>query len=108
MQMRRATLLALSLMACTWAQDTARAQTSAKPPVSIAPPNTLPASDPGADYDGFSASVNGDNETARQAAPARSRAARSAASNLDAAGPSSADQEDDALKRKLTICRNCK
>jgi hypothetical protein len=67
----------------------------------------LPAPNPGADYDGFSASVNGDNETARQAAPARSGAAKGAASNLDP-GQTSADQDDDALKRKLTICKNCK
>ncbi|MBR0905719.1 hypothetical protein [Bradyrhizobium liaoningense] len=107
--MRRATLLALGIMlAGIWPQDGVRAQTSTKPPVSIAPPNALPAPNPGADYDGFSASVNDDNETASQAAPARSRAARNSKSGADAADPASVDQEDDALKRKLTICKNCK
>ncbi|MBR0738432.1 hypothetical protein JQ581_15975 [Bradyrhizobium liaoningense] len=107
--MRRATLLALGIMlAGIWPQDGVRAQASTKPPVSIAPPNALPAPNPAADYDGFSASVNGDNETASQAAPARSRAARSSKSGADAADPASVDQEDDALKRKLTICKNCK
>ena len=106
--MRRATLLALGIMlAGIWPQDGVRAQTSTKPPVSIAPPNALPVPNPAAD-DGFSASVNGDNETASQAAPARSRAARSSKSGADAADPASVDQEDDALKRKLTICKNCK
>ena len=107
--MRRATLLALSLiLAGIWSQGSARAQSSAKPPVSIAPPTASPAQNPAADYDGFSPSVNGDNETARQAAPARSRAARGSTSNLDAGGSSSIDQEDETLKRKLTICKNCK
>jgi hypothetical protein len=45
------------------------------------------------------------------APPVRSRAAKGSTSNPDAkglAGQSSVDQEDEALKRKLTICKNCK
>ena len=107
--MRRAALLALGIMlAGIWSQDSVRAQTSTKPPVSIAPPNALPSPNPAADYDRFSASVNDDNETANQSAPARSRPARSSKPPADAADPSPVDQEDDALKRKLTICKNCK
>ncbi|TWI11064.1 hypothetical protein LPJ38_18515 [Bradyrhizobium daqingense] len=133
--MRSATLLALSLLfAGLWPHDGARGQTSAAPPVSLAPPDAspprasaknsrpppsgreafppvmgrlTPAPNPAADYDGFSA-VD-DNDTPSRVAPAaRSRAAKGAASNTDADGQSSIDQEDESLKRKLTICKNCK
>lgn len=135
--MRSVTMLAVSLVLVAVAShDSARGQASTTPPVSLAPPDaspprasaknsrpppaasgreasppvtgTLPsARNPGADYDGFSA-VD-DNDTPRQAAPpASSRAAKGAGSNKDADGQSSIDQEDESLKRKLTICKNCK
>ena len=65
----------------------------------------LPASpNSAADYDGFSAR-NDDSDTPSQVtAPARSRSARDG--NGDA--QSTIDQEDEALKRKLNICKNCK
>jgi len=144
--MRLATLLALGLiLAGTWSQDSAQAQSAASPPVSLTPPNAsppqgnaksakpkreptavandrrapassrrepsppviggLPASpNSAADYDGFSAR-NDDSDTPSQVtAPARSRSARDG--NGDA--QSTIDQEDEALKRKLNICKNCK
>ncbi|WP_177234721.1 hypothetical protein [Bradyrhizobium sp. cf659] len=131
--MRSVTLLALSLMFVgTWSDDSARGQTSVAPPVSLAPPKASPpranaknspaASDrvsstpatggppqspnPAADYDGFSA-VD-DNDTPEQATrPMTSRAAKGSRPNPDTA-QQSIDQEDEALKRKLTICKSCK
>ncbi|MCP3398321.1 hypothetical protein [Bradyrhizobium sp. CCGB20] len=77
------------------------------PPVIGGPPQ---APNPGADYDGFGA-VD-DNDTPSQVTPpVRSRAAKGSKSRPDTNGPaeqSSVDQEDEALKRKLTICKNCK
>lgn len=136
--MRSATLLALSLMVVgIWSQDGARGQTSSTPPVSLAPPKASPpranaknspaASDrmsstpaigglpsppnSAADYDGFSVGSD-DNDTPDQATrPVASRAARSATSNPDSKGNAAQqliDQEDEALKRKLTICNSCK
>ncbi|RXT50026.1 hypothetical protein [Bradyrhizobium betae] len=133
--MRSATLLALSLMVVgVWSLDGARGQTA--PPVSLAPPNaspphanaknsripsasgretstsvpgvTAPAPNPAADYDGFSA-VD-DNDTASQP-PVSSHAAKGSRSNPDTKGTAAQqliDQEDETLKRKLTICKNCK
>ncbi|MCP3370393.1 hypothetical protein [Bradyrhizobium cajani] len=67
---------------------------------------------PATDYDGFSVGTADDHDTSDQVAPPlRSRAAKSTRSNPDTNGPagqSSIDQEDEALKRKLTICKNCK
>ncbi|MET4797491.1 hypothetical protein ABIA96_000048 [Bradyrhizobium sp. LB11.1] len=133
--MRRTTVLALSLILvgiCT--QDSARAQTA--PPVSLSPPKAsppragvknspatsnrvspapatsgppqLPNSAPAADYDGFSAGTDDNDAPSQLAPPVRSRAAKG--SSRDTNGPdaqSSIDQEDEALKRKLTICKNC-
>ncbi|QOZ73411.1 hypothetical protein SAMN05192541_11662 [Bradyrhizobium arachidis] len=64
----------------------------------------FPASpNPAADYDGFSVGTE-DNDTPRQAAPpARSRGAKNGSTD-----PDSFDPEDEALRRKLTICKNCK
>ncbi|WFU70157.1 hypothetical protein [Bradyrhizobium sp. CB2312] len=64
----------------------------------------FPASpNPAADYDGFSVGTE-DNDTHGQVSPpARSRGARSGSTD-----PDSFDPEDEALKRKLTICKNCK
>lgn len=150
--MRHATLMALGLMFVSiWSLDSARGQSSASPPVSLAPPNVSPphtsakgakpkgepalvtnnrtpsatigrepsppviggpaaTANPAADYDGFSVGTDDDNDTPSQVTPSsRSRAAKG--SNRDANGRdarSSIDQEDDALKRKLTICKNCK
>ncbi|WP_426424776.1 hypothetical protein [Bradyrhizobium genosp. A] len=144
--------MALSLFfVCAWSQDSARGQTSATPPVSLAPPNASPphastksakpkgepalvtnnrtppaaagrepsppviggpaaTPNPAADYDGFSAGTDDDNDTPSQVTPSvRLRAAKG--SSRDTNGPdaqSSIDQEDEALKRKLTICKNCK
>lgn len=147
--MRRTTLMALSLFfVCAWSQDSARGQTTASPPVSLAPPRASPphsartakpkgepalvtngrtppamgrepsppviggpaaTPNPAADYDGFSAGAD-DNDTPSQATPpVTSRAAKGSSQDrngLDA--QSSIDQEDEALKRKLTICKNCK
>ncbi|MEH2689101.1 hypothetical protein DXU04_29945 [Bradyrhizobium diazoefficiens] len=133
MRMRSVTLLALGLMLVgAWSYDSARGQTSLAPPVSLAPPKESPprasaknspaASDrvsstpatgglpqspnPAADYDGFSA-VD-DNDTPEQATrPMTSRAAKGSKPNPDTA-QQSIDQEDEALKRKLTICKSCK
>ena len=134
--MRRTTVLALSLILVgICSQDSARAQTA--PPVSLTPPKAsppragtknppatsdrvspapatsgppqLPNSAPAADYDGFSASTDDNDAPSQAAPPARSRAAKGSSrdtNGLDA--QSSIDQEDDALKRKLTICKNCK
>ncbi|TFV50765.1 hypothetical protein E4K65_01290 [Bradyrhizobium niftali] len=133
MRMRSVTLLALGLMFVgAWSHDSARGQTSVAPPVSLAPPKASPprasarnspaASDrvpstpatggpphspnPAADYDGFSA-VD-DNDTPEQTKRATtSRAAKGSKPNPDTA-QQLIDQEDEALKRKLTICKNCK
>lgn len=64
----------------------------------------LPTSpNPAADYDGFSVGTEDDDTSAQVALPARPRAARN-----NSAGQQSLDQDDQALKRKLTICKNCK
>jgi hypothetical protein len=125
--MRRTTLLALSLMLIgVSSYDSARAQSSANKPVSLVPQNALPpagnrnakprepvppvvgvtpaAPNPAADYDGFSASTDDSDAPSQLPPPARSRTAKD--SGLDA--QSLVDQEDEALKRKLTICKNCK
>ena len=136
--MRRTTVLALSLILVgVWSQHSARGQGSAAPPVSLTPPKAsppragtknppstsdrvsstpatrgppqLPNPAPDADYDGFSAGTD-DNDTPSQVTPpVRSRAAKGSnrdTNSLDA--QSLVDQEDEALKRKLTICKNCK
>lgn len=138
--MRRVALLALGLMLVgVGPHDGARGQTSATPPVSLAPPDAspprtsaknsrlppaaaagrastsvlgepVPVPNPAADYDGFSA-VD-DNDTPSQVTPpVRSRAAKSSVPNSDTKGNAAQqliDQDDEALKRKLTICKNCK
>ncbi|MDI3559617.1 hypothetical protein [Bradyrhizobium sp. Arg816] len=121
-----------------WSHDSARGQTSVAPPVSLAPPNASPprasaktsrippatsgreasppviggpplVPNPAADYDGFSVGTVDDNDASSQVTPhVRSRAAKASKSNPDTTGQSSVDQEDEALKRKLTICKNCK
>lgn len=138
MRMRSATLLAVSLMLVgIWPHDSARGQTSSAPPVSLAPPKASPpranarnppaasdrtsstpatgglpqAPNPAADYDGFSVGSE-DNDTPEQATrPMRSRAAKGSKPNLDTNGTTaqqSIDREDEALQRKLTICKSCK
>ncbi|PPQ18716.1 hypothetical protein CV770_14130 [Bradyrhizobium sp. AC87j1] len=137
--MRSVTLLALSLLlAGVFSHDSARGQSSAAPPVSLAPPNAQPpranagnatpkrgpalppvtggpppAPNPAADYDGFSVGTADDNDTSSRAArPVRSRAAKGSKVDRDTNGPAEPsaiiDQEDEALKRKLMICQNCK
>ena len=142
--MRRAMLLAFSLILIgLWSHDGARAQSSATPPVALAPPNASPphanaksakpkreptavtndhrtpaaspaepslpvvgsAPNPAADYDGFSATVDDSDKPSQVTQPVRSRSARDT-NGLDS--QSLVDQEDEALKRKLTICKNCK
>lgn len=148
--MRRTTLMALSLFVCAWSQDSARGQTSATPPVSLAPPRASPphsaktakpkgepalvtnnrtppaaagrepsppviggplaTPNPATDYDGFSAGADDDNDTPSRVTPsARSRAAKGSTRDTNGLDAQSAiDQEDEALKRKLTICQKCK
>ena len=137
--MKRATLLVLCFaFAGVWPQHSATGQTSAAPPVSLAPPkaslpragakNNSAASDrvsssapssgpsalpsPAVDYDGFSVGTVEDSDTPDQTMrPKRSRAVKGSRPDPDAngiAGQPSLDQEDEALKRKLTICQNCK
>ncbi|WP_409189455.1 hypothetical protein [Bradyrhizobium sp. RDM4] len=136
--MKSATLLVLGFAFVGLSpQDSARAQTSATPPVSLAPPKaSLPragaknppaASDrasstppssgpsvlpgPATDYDGFSVGTVEDNTPDQAMRPKRSRAVKGSKPNLDANGIAeqpSLDQEDEALKRKLTICQSCK
>ncbi|WP_368367067.1 hypothetical protein [Bradyrhizobium commune] len=66
----------------------------------------LPPPNAATDYDGFSVGAGEDNDTPDQTLPAaRSRAAKGAKPNPDTNG---VDQEDEALKRKLTICKICK
>lgn len=138
--MKSAALLVLSLLFVgAWSHDSARGQSSATPPVSLAPPDAspprasaknsrppptasgkevsppviggpLPLPNPAADYDGFSA-VDDDDAARQVPPPARSRAAKGPNSRPDTNGlaeQSSIDQEDEVLKRKLTICKNCK
>ncbi|UWU95307.1 hypothetical protein [Bradyrhizobium sp. CB1015] len=77
---------------------------SSREPSVIGGPQPMP--NPAADYDGFSVGNVDDVDTpSRVTPPVRSRAARDARSNPDANG---LDQEDEALKRKLMICQNCK
>jgi hypothetical protein len=146
MPMRRAMLLAFCLMLIGISpQDSARAQSSATPPVSLAPPlgasphasaksarpkgqaaavttdgrssaaagrdpsppaigGPAATPHPATDYDGFSATTDEHDAPSRVTPPARSRAANG--SGLDA--QSLIDQDDEALKRKLTICQKCK
>ena len=126
--MKSATLLALSFVfVAVWSQDSATGQTSVAPPVSLAPPkaslpragakNPAAASDrtsstpatsappqlPSTDYDGFSVGSEDNDSPDRATPPVRSRAAKNGI-----AGQEAIDQEDDALKRKLTICKSCK
>ncbi|WGD48517.1 hypothetical protein QA641_22940 [Bradyrhizobium sp. CB1650] len=79
------------------------------PPVIGGPP---PSPNPAVDYDGFSVGTVDDGDTSGQAArPTRSRAAKASKPNLETDGVTGQellDQEDEALKRKLTICRGCK
>nr|WP_247529130.1 hypothetical protein [Bradyrhizobium sp. 199] len=130
--MRSVTLLALGLLLIgVWSQDNASGQTSVTPPVSLVPPTATPprantrnsripppasgreaspsvvggpAPNSAADYDGFSAADDTDAPS-QVTPPVRSRATRGPSSDPDA---SSIDGEDEALKRKLTICKNCK
>ncbi|MGY3474824.1 hypothetical protein [Bradyrhizobium ottawaense] len=136
MRMRSVTLLALSLLlAGVWSQDCARGQTA--PPVSLAPPKASPpranaknspaasdrisptpptgglpqAPNSAADYDGFSVGRDDNDIPDRMTRPMTSRAAKSSTPNPDTQGNTAQqliDQEDEALKRKLMICRNCK
>jgi hypothetical protein len=117
--MKTAMLLALGLLLVGgWPQDGAIAQTV--PPVSLAPPKASPpragtrkppaaaptvsgpaqAPNPALDHDGFS--VGGEND-AQTALTAGTRGVRNRG-----ADSSSLDPDDEALKRKLIICQNCK
>jgi hypothetical protein len=113
MRMRSVTLLAVGLMSIgAWTQDSARGQASVEPPVSLVPQTASPSRantgnsriPPAADYDGFSAADETDTPS-QVTPPVRSRARGGSDSYPDA---SSLDHEDEALKRKLTICKNCK
>jgi hypothetical protein len=134
MPIKRTILLAFSLILVgAWSQHGARGQTSATPPVSLAPPKASPhtggwtsavgsdrvsstpatsgippAPNSAVDYDGLSVEAAEDNDAPNPSPrPMRSRAQP----NLDQKGASSQqliDEEDEALKRKLTICQSCK
>jgi hypothetical protein len=71
-----------------------------------------PPPGPAVDYDGFSVGTVDDNDTPSQAArPTRSRAAKASKPKVETdsiTAQESIDQEDEMLKRKLTICRGCK
>jgi hypothetical protein len=66
------------------------------------------APNPPADYDGFSVGSTDDDAPKHATPPVRSRAAKGSKTNTDADGDSVLDQEDEALRRKLTICKDCK
>ncbi|WP_349631412.1 hypothetical protein [Bradyrhizobium sp. BR 10289] len=71
---------------------------------------TAPAPNSAADYDGFSA-VDDSDTPSQVTPPARSHATKGASTNPDTKGTAAQqliDQEDEALKRRLSICRNCK
>ncbi|WP_456620370.1 MULTISPECIES: hypothetical protein [unclassified Bradyrhizobium] len=78
----------------------------------LAPSRLWPSPKPVTDYDGFSVGTVDDGDTSGQAArPIRSRAANASKPSVEtsgATGQKSIDQEDEVLKRKLTICRDCK
>ena len=82
------------------------ANNRAAPPVAT---NDLPSPKPAADYDGFSIGVQ---EEPAPKAPAKPRAATRSKSTREpdsgAKQPSLDYGDDDQLKRKLTICRDCK
>ncbi|MGY3037297.1 hypothetical protein ACVIIV_006467 [Bradyrhizobium sp. USDA 4354] len=123
--MRRTTFLALSLVFfAPWAQDSAKGQApmASQPPSSAKnsrpkrdPALTTPGTDrpvigvlplsssPAADYDGFSVGSEGPDASSLVPPPANSRAAKN-----NSAGQEALDHEDEALRRKLMICRNCK
>ncbi|MHC4044227.1 hypothetical protein [Bradyrhizobium sp. 23AC] len=69
-----------------------------------------------ADYDGFRATSDDNDTPGPTTRPITSRAAKGAKVNPDKSNPDTKgnsaqeliDQEDEALKRKLMICRNCK
>ncbi|MDH2404356.1 hypothetical protein QCM77_31045 [Bradyrhizobium sp. SSUT18] len=83
-------------------------EVSSAPLMSGPPPSPKPVTD----YDGFSAGTVDDADTSGQVArPIRSRAAKASKPSVEtsgATGQKSVDQEDEVLKRKLTICRDCK
>lgn len=62
-----------------------------------------PSPNPAADYDGFNLGTEDDGASTQAAPRARPRAARN-----NPAGQEWRDEDDEALKRKLTICKNCK
>nr|WP_025035125.1 hypothetical protein [Bradyrhizobium sp. DOA9] len=135
--MRNVTLLALGLIFVgAWSHDGARGQTSAAPPVSLAPPDASPphpsaargttnrtpptasrrepsviggpqpTPNPAADYDGFSVGTVDDVDTPSRVMPP----VRPRPARDAGSNPDAngLDQEDAALKRKLMICQSCK
>jgi len=80
----------------------------ASPPVIGGLPS---APNPAADYDGFSVGPGEGNDTSSQVVPpVRSRTAKGSRADPGAKGAAEQliDQEDEALKRKLRICKSCK
>ena len=124
--MRRVALLVLGLMFVgVWPYDSARGQTSATPPVSLAPPEAsppragaknsrlpptatgraastpvmgepAPVSNPSADYDGFSA-IDDNDAPSQLTPPVRSRAAKGGKSKQDANGSADPSSIDQEL-----------
>jgi hypothetical protein len=88
---------------------TAPDHASSSPVIGRLPPSPKPA----ADYDGFSADIVDDGDasgqTTRPAKPRRAKSSKLGQESDSIAGQQSVDQaEDEKLKRKLTICRDCK
>nr|WP_291621795.1 hypothetical protein [Bradyrhizobium sp.] len=136
--MRSVMLLALGLMlVAVWPHDSARSQTSAAPPVSLAPPDASPprpsvtkparvTRTPPAAPSREPSVIGGPQSRPNQAAdydgfsvgtvddvdtPSRmTPPVRSRAATDARSNPDAngLDQEDGALQRKLMICRNCR
>jgi hypothetical protein len=133
MRTKNAALFALGLLPVNfWLNDSARCQTSLTPPLSLAQPATspnegsqpsattakrsappvtaraVPSPKPAADYDGLSPLVE---DKPLPTMPLRSRTTNQPKLTQE---PSIAEQraadqrEDEKLKHKLTICRDCK
>jgi hypothetical protein len=88
---------------------TAPDHASSSPVIGRLPPSPKPA----ADYDGFSTDIVDDGDasgqTTRPVKPRRAKSSKLGQESDSIAGQQSVDQaEDEKLKRKLTICRDCK
>jgi hypothetical protein len=91
------------------ADDTPPPKATAKRPAAPVAASNVPSPKPAADYDGFSVGAVADPAPK---APAKPRAANRSKSTIEpgsgAKQPELDYGDDDQLKRKLTICRDCK